>query len=178
MIRFSAICLIVVLSEPAFAFEFSNQECEFKVNFPFPVSVKKVVQPLGNGMYSNTYMAKTENNRSLQVFSANCDTSFKLARSLTVAQMRKSAEWSMDQWSKMIGLKYTQMFWEQQGKYTTLRMVGQRTINAGKRQIKAAVQARMYLGRRSMMNVAVIERASNSPSAAMERFLNTSVSLR
>lgn len=86
---FTFILVVIIFSNEALAFEFSNQECEFKVNFLFPVSVKKIVQPLGNGVYSNTYMAKAGDNRSGRIFSANCDTLFRLVRKITMSQKEK-----------------------------------------------------------------------------------------
>jgi hypothetical protein len=180
MSMFRILTLILVLIafySEALAFEFSNRECEFKVNFPFRPSVKKVVQPLGNGMYSNTYMVQAVDNRTGRVFIAQCDTSFRLVQGITMSQKRKMAEWSVSTWAKMINLKNTQMFWEEQGNYSTLRMVGQRVlVEAGKR-LRLAFQAREYLGRQSTMLVGVGEPASLSPSAEMEKFLNLSVQL-
>jgi len=71
--KFCILALVwIATSGDALAFEFSNKECEFKVNFPFRPSVKKVVQSLANGMYSNTYMAKAGDNISGRMFFANC----------------------------------------------------------------------------------------------------------
>ena len=174
--RLALVLAVIIFSSDALAFEFSNKECEFKVNFPFRPSVKKVVQPLGNGMYTNTYMAQAVDNRSGRVFIAQCDTSFRLAPGITMSQKRKMAEWSVSAWAKMINLKNTQMYWEEQGNYSTLRMVGQRVlVEAGKR-LHLAFQTRAYLGQRSTMLVGVGELAELSPSAAMENFLNNSIS--
>jgi hypothetical protein len=170
--------LVVIYSSPADAFEFSNPECDFKVNFPFRPSVKKVVQPLGNDVYTNTYMATAGDKRSGRVFTAQCDTTFRLAQGITMSQKRKMAEWTVREWSKMINLENTQMFWEEQGNYLTLRMIGRRVlIEAGKR-FQGAFQARVYLGQRSMTLVAVGEPAELSPSATMDKFLNNSVRLK
>lgn len=170
--------LSIAGASSAVAFEFSNSECDFKVNFPFRPSVKKVVQPLGNGMYSNTYIANAFDNRSDRMFSAQCETSVRLVQSITMSQKRKMAEWSINEWLKMVNLQNTNMFWEQQGNHETLRVLGQRVlIEAGKR-IQVAFQARVYLGQGSTMMVAVFESAELSPSAKMEEFLNTSVQPR
>ena len=93
-----------------------------------------------------------------------------------MGQKRKAAELTVSAWSKMVNLKNTQMFWEEQGNHVTLRMIGQRVIiDAGKR-FKGAFQSRSYLGLRSTMLVGVFELAELSPSAEMEDFLNNSVS--
>lgn len=175
---FTLILVGLIFSSESLAFEFSNKECEFKVDFQFLPSIKKVVQPLGNGMYSNTYMAQAIDNRSGRVFIAQCDTSFRLAKGIiTMSQKRKMAEWSVSAWAKMVNLKNTQMFWEEQGNYSTLRMVGQRIlVEAGKR-LHLAFQTRVYLAQRSTMLVGVGEPAELSPSAAMENFLNKSISI-
>ena len=178
MLLFRVITLIlfgtIISCEPS-AFEFSNKECEFKVDFPFRPSVKKVVQALGNDLYSNTYMAQAADNSSRRVFSAHCDTSLRLAPEATLSQRQKMAEWSMAEWLKMTHIKSSQIFWEQQGDHVTLRMVGQKVFIEGGKQFSGAFQARMYVGQRSMMMVGVAEPASSFPSAAMERFLNDSV---
>ena len=169
--------VIILLPVHLFAFEFSHRECEFKVDFQFQPTFRKIAQPLGNGVYSNTFMAKAVDPQHGRVFTANCDTSFGLARSLTASQKRKMAEWSLNEWSKMIGLKASRVFWEQQGDQITLRMIGRRNIIEAGKRLNAAFQARMYLGQRSSMMVAVGEPASISPSAEMERFLNGSVQM-
>ncbi len=81
---FTLVLVGSIISSNAPAFEFSHPEYEFKANFPFHPSVTKVVQPLGNGLYSNTYMAKAVDNRAGRVFSANCNTSIRLARNITM----------------------------------------------------------------------------------------------
>ena len=163
----------VIASSNAFAFEFSTPECEFKVEFPFRPNVKKVVQPLGDGVYSNTYMAQAIGDR--QSYSAQCDTSFQLLINITMDQKRKMAEWSIDQWSKMIGLESMRMYWEEQNGQATLRMIGQRVLVEAGTKNKAAFQARVYLGKVSTMMVVVGEPAEYSPSANMYDFLNNSV---
>ena len=161
----------------AVAFEFSNEECDFEVNFPFRPSIKKVVQPLGNGIYSNTYMAQAADKSSFRIFLAQCDTSFRFAPStITTTQKQQLAEKSIGSWSKMIDLKHTQMFWEEQGNHVTLRMIGQRVFVGGETEINFAYQARLYLGQKSMMMVGVGEPAKISPSAEMYDFLNNSIS--
>ncbi len=162
----------------AIAFEFSHAECDFEVAFPFRPTVKKVVQPLGNDVYSNTYMAQAIDNHSGRVFIAQCDTSFRLAPAITMKQKQQMAEWSISEWSKMTGLKHMQMYWEEQGNYVTLRMVGQRVIVEGGETFNLAFQARMYVGQHSTMMVAVGEPATLSPSLEMENYLNSSVQRR
>ena len=127
-------------------------------------------------MYSNTYMAEAGGKRSDRVFIANCDTSYRLAPKATVSQKRKMAEWSIREWSKMVGLKNSNMFWEQQGNHLTLKMIGQRVLVQKGKRFNIAFQGRMYLGRRSTMLVGVGEAAELSPSAEMKNFLNNSVS--
>ncbi|MBL6934281.1 MAG: hypothetical protein ISR48_02605 [Alphaproteobacteria bacterium] len=175
---FGVITLILlgtIISGESLAFEFSNKECEFKVDFPFRPSVKKVVQALGNDLYSNTYMVQAGDNRSGRLFVAQCDTSFRLTPDATTSQKQKMAEWAMAEWLKMTNLKNSQMYWEEQGNHVTLRMIGRRVLVEAGEQINAAFQARMYLGQRSTMMVAVGEPASLSPSATMENFLDNSV---
>jgi hypothetical protein len=166
-----------IISGQALAFDFSNNECEFEVNFPFRPSIKKVVQPLGNNLYANKYMAQAGDKHSFRIFLAQCDTSFRFAPStITTSQKQQLAELSIGSWSKMVGLKHTQMFWEKQGNHVTLRMNGQRVIVGGETEINFAYQARLYLGQKSMMMVGVGEPAKVSPSAEMYDFLNNSVS--
>jgi len=168
----------IALSSYAVADEFSHSECEFKVNFPFPISVKKIVQPLGNGVYSNTFMAKAGDSRVGRMYSANCDTYLRFAPNATMSQKRKLAEWSIKKWAELTGLRTHTLYWEQRGEHTTLKLVGKRTmIEAGKR-ISLAIQSRMYIGHRSTMVVSVGESAAISPSAEMEKFLNYSVKVR
>jgi len=168
--------LMIFFSNDALAFEFSHKECDFKVNFPFRPSVKKVVQPLGNGMYSNTYMVQAGDNRSGRLFVAQCDTSMRLAQGITMRQKRIATESTVSAWSKMVNLKNTQMFWEKQGNHVTLRMIGQRVIFEAGKRFNGAFQARSYLGQGSTVMVGVFEPAKLSPSAEMEDFLNNSVS--
>jgi hypothetical protein len=119
-----AVLFGIIISGQALAFDFSNNECEFKVNFTFCPTIKKVVQPLGNGIYANTYMANAADKRSGRVFLAQCDTLFRVAPSTTTtSQKQRLAEWSVGEWSKMVGLKHTRMFCEEQGNHVTLRMV-------------------------------------------------------
>lgn len=169
----------IIISGQALAFDFSNNECEFKVNFPYRPSIKKVVQPLGDNLYANKYMAQAADKHSGRVLLAQCDTSFRFAPStITTSQKQQLAEWSVGTWSKMVGLKHTQMFWEEKGNHVTLRMIGQRVIVGGGTESNFAFQARMYLGQKSMMMVGVGEPARLSPSKEMEVFLNTSVQPR
>ena len=175
---FTLILVGIIFSSESLAFEFSNNECDFAVNFPFRPSVKKVVQPLGNNIYTNTYMAQAGDNSSGQLFNAQCDTSLRLFPGATMSQKRKMAEWAINEWSKMIGLNHTQMFWEEQGNQETLRMVGQRVLFEAGQKFHAAFQARIFFGQKSMMMVAVAEPARLSPSKEMEKFLNTSVQPR
>lgn len=168
--------LVLALPGQAVAFEFSNNECEFKVNFPSRPTVKTIRQPLGNGIYSKTFIAKSGDPRAGRMLTAQCDNSMGLVRGLTTKQRQQMAEWSLNEWAKMIGLKGAQMFWEQHGEEMTLKMIGRRTlVEAGKR-LRAAFQARMYIGNRSTMMVGVLEPANLSPSAEMYDFLDNSVS--
>jgi hypothetical protein len=121
-------------------------------------------------------MATAGAKRSGRVFTAQCDTSFRLAQNIRINQKRKLAKWSVREWSKMINLKNTQMFLEKQGNYVTLRMIGQRSLVEAGRRLSAAFQARVYLGQRSMMLVAVGESVELSPSDEMDDFLNNRVS--
>ena len=177
------LCMLVGLTSvgycrSAFSFEFTHSECEFKVNFPVRPSVKKVIQPLGQGRYSNTYMAKAGDRRTGRVFSAQCDTSLRFAKEITVRQKQQMAELSIRQWAKMVNLQDAQMFWEQQGGHETLRMIGQRVLIEAGRRLKASFQARVYLGRISMLTMFVAEPASLSPSVEMKQFLDHSVQLK
>jgi len=94
---------------------------------------------------------------------------------ITAKQKRQLAEWSMRELTKLTNLKHTQMFWEEQGNYVTLRTIGQRAFVEAGEQFKMAFQARTYLGDRSIMTVFVGELAELSPSAEMENFLDRSV---
>ena len=171
------LAIVVTVTYPSYshAFSFSHPECEFSVNFPYSPSVKKVVQPLGNNIYSNTFMATATDNRSGRVFTAQCDTSFRLAQGITESQKRQFSEWSINAWSKMLNLKSTQMFWEEQGSQLTLRMIGQRVIVEAGKRLGFSFQVRMYIGQRSTMMVGVGEPSDLSPSANMMQFLNHSI---
>jgi len=174
---FALLILGFIVSSNALAFEFSNNECEFKVKFPFPPTVKKVVQSLGDGAYSNTYMAQAIDDRSYIVYSAQCDTSLKLISGITNNQKRKMAEWSISEWSKMVNLESSRMYWEEQGNYVTLRMIGRKILIEDGKSIKMSFQSRTYLGEVSTMTVIVGEPPDFSPSANMYDFLNNSVSM-
>jgi len=171
------VAIVVSVTYPSYshAFDFSHPECEFSVNFPFRPSVKKVVHPLGNNIYSNTFMATATDKRSGLVYTAQCDTSFRLVRGITESQKRKMAEWSINSWSKMINLKKTQMFWEEQSNQLTLRMIGQRVLVEAGKKLGLSFQVRMYIGQRSTMMVGVGEPTELSPSANMMQFLNHSI---
>jgi len=171
------VILGISITSGALAFEFTNEECEYKVNFPFRPSIKTLVNPLSNGMYSNRYMAMADDATSGRAFIANCDTSLRLVPEASMSEKRKMVEWSMRQWGNIVNLKPIFLYWEQHGEYETLKVFGQRVIVVAGEQFNISFQARVYLGQRSTMMVGVGERSFLSPSLEMRDFLNNSISM-
>jgi hypothetical protein len=164
---------------PSFAYEFSNKDCEFKVSFPVEPEIHFVEKPMQNGEMSQTIGAVgLQFEGASKVFIAQCDNSFKYLRPISNEEREQSAKDFVLGWAKAGGFKISKMYWEKHNdkiKYwekvseiTTLRVV------AVQPNENAPVHARLYLGKRSVMLLAVVEMKTDSPSTEMYDFLNLS----
>jgi hypothetical protein len=162
-------------SSIAVAFEFTNGRCEFGVEFPAKPQLKTRRVKLGEGVYSETFIATVAIPNSNAMLDAQCDTSLALVPGLPIAKRRQGAEWTLSQIVKLLRLKDVQIYWEDAGGEKTANLRGYMTIVQSGKSFQAGVIARVYIGDQSTMMVRGIEPSDTFPSWQVDAFVKNSV---
>jgi hypothetical protein len=165
----------IFVSTPTFAYEFSNDECEFKVIFQKKPLIKTTSKHPSFGANSKLFSAIVEpDKRTGRVLLAQCDNSLRYKCLPTKKAKIHWIEKDTKDRAKAMGFSDLKTIWQEKPTLS-LRASGRKLIKKMGKAVEFSLFTRTFLGDRSTMMVAGMEPTVLSPSPELKEFIDDSV---
>jgi hypothetical protein len=175
LILFSVITLNFIVASPAFTYEFSNKECEFKVIFQDEPLVRVIPKHFSYGVNSKLFRAIAKpDERTGRVLFAQCDNSLRYKCLPTKKAKVQWIEKETKDWAKATGFTDLKLIWQEKPTLS-LRASGRKLMKKMGKTVEFSLFTRTFLGDRSTMLVAGTEPSIFSPSPELREFIDNSV---